>query len=91
MFNKLRQLQKLKSSMSKEEVTGTAAEENIKLHMNGTMDITGIEISESFLQPANKSKIETGLVAAYKDARDAINKTMMDKMKSGDIDMDNLA
>jgi DNA-binding protein YbaB len=73
MFNKLKHIKELKKqgkAMQNELRTvvneGSAAWGKIKVVVNGNRDLVSVKIDESML--TDKTKLETAIVEAYKDA-----------------------
>jgi len=88
MLNKLKQFKDLRSQakkmqgeLEKEIVTVSAAGNNLTLTMNGNMEITGLAIDDSLLDPSKKNKLVEGIKDAHADALKKIQRTMALKMR----------
>ncbi|MFH0857665.1 MAG: YbaB/EbfC family nucleoid-associated protein [Candidatus Magasanikbacteria bacterium] len=88
MLNKLKQFKDLRSQakkmqeeLEKESVTVSAAGNNLTLTMNGNMEITGLAIDDSLLDPSKKNKLVEGIKDAHADALKKIQRTMALKMR----------
>lgn len=91
MFNKLKQIKdlkdkakKLKSKLSEVEVTGKGLGGQISITMNGAQEILNVSIEDAVLKPENKSKVEDGVKAAFKDAHKQVQKKLMSQVGSLD-------
>lgn len=98
MFQKLNQYKDLRkqakdvqSVLSDVTVHADAAGGKVGIVMDGNQKILSIDIDESLLSPDNKSKIETGIKDAIASAMKKVQKEMMMKMKSGDLEMPDLS
>lgn len=98
MFQKLnqykdlrKQAKDLQSVLSDVTVHADAAGGKVGVVMDGNQKIMSIDIDESLLSPDNKSKIENGVKDAIESAMKKVQKEMMLKMKSGDLEMPDLS
>lgn len=82
--NKLKEMQ---NNLSQESIEGTAAWGKIKITMDGTQKITGIDIDPELLSPDKKAKVEDGIKDAFADCLKKIQKVMMSRMKDSDINL----
>ncbi len=89
-LKQIREMMKTKKSLSQEVVVGEAEGGRIKITINGTQAITDLNISDELLSPDNKTRIENGVKAAHKDALRQLQKIMMAKVKSGDLQLPDL-
>ena len=87
MFNKLKQIQELKSqaneikkALSSETVEGSALGGNIKITMDGNQEVQKVEINDDLLN--NKEKLEQGIKDATNDAIKKVQRVMAQKMAS---------
>ena len=93
MFDKMKELMEMKKQADqiKRELDGLIIEytdvRNIKVTINGSQDIKSLEIEESFINPANKKRIETDLMrsinAAIKKSQNAAAQRMKNLMPGG--------
>ncbi len=98
MFQKLKQYKDLRDQskqaqnvLEKETVHADAAGGKIGVVMDGNQKILSIDIDESLLAPENKSKIETGIKDAIESAMKKLQRVMMQKMKSGELEMPDIS
>ncbi len=94
MFQKLKQYKDLRdtaksaqSVLEKETVHADAAGGNIAVVMDGNQKILSIDIDESLLSPENKQKIENGVKEAIENAMKKLQRVMLQKIKSGELEM----
>jgi DNA-binding YbaB/EbfC family protein len=85
MFNKLKQVQELKSkaneikkALSGESAEGSGARGRVKVTMDGNQVVTKVDISDDII--SNKSGLESGMAEATNDAIKKIQKVMAQKM-----------
>lgn len=98
MFQKLKQYKDLRdtakqaqSVLSKETVHADAAGGKIGVVMDGNQKILSIDIDDSLLSPDNKKRIEDGIKEAIENAMKKLQRIMMQKMKSGDLEMPDMS
>jgi len=95
MFSKLKQFKdlrdqgkKLQTMLEGEAVTTTSAGGQIALTMSGSLEISGLAIDASLLNPANKEKIEKGIKEAHGEALKKMQRTIATKMQqSGEFNL----
>lgn len=85
MFNKLKQIQDLRSqaseikkALSGESVEGQGARGAVKITMDGNQVVTKVNINDELL--TNKASLESGITEATNDAIKKIQKVMAQKM-----------
>ncbi|NCN07435.1 YbaB/EbfC family nucleoid-associated protein [Candidatus Falkowbacteria bacterium] len=85
MFNKLKQIQDLKSqanqikkALSDESVEGSGAWGKVKITMDGNQEVKKVEIADEFL--SDKTKLESAILEATNDAIKKVQKVMAQKM-----------
>jgi DNA-binding YbaB/EbfC family protein len=92
MFDKMKQLydmqkqaKQMKKDLESQTVEKSAFGGKLKIAMNGTFEVQSITIDDSFLNPAQKTALETGLAKLITEATDEIGKKSaaqaMDLMK----------
>ena len=86
MFNKLKQIQDLKSqanqiknALSQETVEGQGAWGKVKVTMDGNQEVKKVEIDPEILN--DKEKVENGIKDATNDAIKKVQKVMAQKMQ----------
>jgi DNA-binding YbaB/EbfC family protein len=80
------QLSKAQDTLDQVEVEGAAGGGLVKVKATAKGRVTGIEIDESLLAPAEKQMLEDLIAAAFNDARakaDAVSQQEMGKMTQG--------
>jgi hypothetical protein len=80
------QLSKAQDTLDQVEVEGVAGGGLVKVKATAKGRVTGIEIDESLLAPAEKQMLEDLIAAAFNDARakaDAVSQQEMGKMTQG--------
>lgn len=97
MFQKLKQYKdlrdqskKMKSTLEKETIHADAAGGKIAVVMDGNQTILSIDIDESLMAPQYKSTVEKGVKEAIESAMKKLQRMMLEKMKSGEIQMPDL-
>lgn len=85
MFNKIKQIQELKSqanqiksALSEEQVEGSGARGQVKITMDGNQEVKKVEISDDVLN--NKESLESGIKEATNDAIKKVQRVMAQKM-----------
>lgn len=85
MFNKLKQIQDLKSqanqikkALSEETVEGSGAWGKVKVIMDGNQEVKKIEIADELL--SDKLKLESAVIEATNDAIKKVQRVMAQKM-----------
>ncbi|OGY44714.1 MAG: nucleoid-associated protein, YbaB/EbfC family [Candidatus Buchananbacteria bacterium RIFCSPHIGHO2_02_FULL_40_13] len=85
MFNKLKQIQELKSqanqikkALSAETVEGSGGWGKIKITMDGNQEIKKVEINDELLK--DKVKLESAVLEAANDAIKKVQRVMAQKM-----------
>jgi DNA-binding YbaB/EbfC family protein len=74
MFDKMKELMEMKKQADqiKKELDGLVIEytdvRNVKIVINGSQDIKSVEIEESFINPANKKRLEADVMRAFNGA-----------------------
>lgn len=98
MFQKLNQYKDLRkqakdvqSALSDVTVHADAVGGKVGIVMDGNQKIMSLDIDESLLAPENKEKIEKGVKEAFESASKKLQREMMMKMKSGDLEMPDLS
>jgi DNA-binding YbaB/EbfC family protein len=98
MFQKLKQYKdlrdqskKMKSTLEKETVHADAAGGKIGVVMDGNQTILSINIDESLMKPEHKATVEKGVKEAIEGAMKKLQRLMLEKMKSGEIQMPDLS
>lgn len=98
MFQKLKQYKDLRDTAKKAQnvletvtVHGDAAGGKIGVVMDGNQKIMSIDIDDSLLSPENKSTIEKGIKEAIEKAMKKLQREMMTKMKSGELEMPDMS
>jgi DNA-binding YbaB/EbfC family protein len=97
MFQKLKQYKdlrdqskKMKSTLEKETVHADAAGGKIGVVMDGNQQILSIDIDESLFAPQHKQTVEKGIKEAIEGAMKKLQRLMIEKMKSGEIQLPDL-
>lgn len=98
MFQKLKQYKDLRdtakqaqSVLEQETVHADAAGGKIGVVMDGNQKIISIDIDESLLSPENKEKVENGVKEAIENAMKKLQRIMMQKVKSGELEMPDIS
>jgi len=85
MFNKLKQVQELKSqasqikkALSEETVEGSGGWGKVKIVMDGNQEVQKVEINDEIL--GDKTKVEEGVKEATNDAIKKAQRVMANKM-----------
>ncbi|MCM8785439.1 MAG: YbaB/EbfC family nucleoid-associated protein [Candidatus Omnitrophica bacterium] len=89
IFDNLKQIAQLKQQASQFQkhleskiVEVTSSNNEIKLKINGKMDILDIEISENLLKPENKSYLEKLIKKTFNEAKSKVEKIIATEVKS---------
>lgn len=97
MFDKIKQLKNLrdqamqmKSMLSQEIVTATAAGGRVSLTMNGNQEIINIDINEELLNPNKKDECQNALKEAFEEANKKVQHLMASKLQSSGFDLPGL-
>jgi hypothetical protein len=98
MFQKLNQIKDMRkqakdvqSVLADVTVHADAVGGKVGVVMDGNQKILSIDIDESLLSPENKKKIEDGVKDAIASAMKKLQREMMMKMKSGDLEMPDMS
>ena len=98
MFNKLKQFKDLRSqakqmqnSLAVETIEAQALSGRLQLTMDGNQKVKSIYVDPELLTVDQKSKLEDGIKDLFDNAHSAMQKTMMKKMRAGEIDMPDLS
>lgn len=98
MFQKLKQFKDLRdeakqvqNALSKVTVHGKAAGGNVAVVMDGNQKIMALDIDTSLLAPEHKEKVEKGVKDAIEDALKELQKVMLQKMRSGEMEMPDMS
>lgn len=98
MFQKLKQYKDLRNQSKKaqsvlEDVTvhADAVGGKIAIVMDGNQSILSLDIDESLLQLSHKATIEKGVKEAIESATKKIQRAMLQKVKSGELQMPDLS
>jgi DNA-binding YbaB/EbfC family protein len=98
MFQKLKQYKDLRSQaktvqnqLSEITVHGDSTGKQINVVMDGNQKILSLDIDESLLSPANKTKIEKGIPEAIESAMKKLQREMMAKVQKGELEMPDLS
>lgn len=98
MFQKLKQYKDLRDTAKKaqsvlEEVTvhADAVGGKIGVVMDGNQKILSIDIDESLFTPTKKEEVEKGIKEAIASAMKKLQREMMMKMKSGELEMPDMS
>ncbi len=85
MFNKLKQIQDLKSqasqikkALAEESVEGVGGKDNVKVTMDGNQEVTKVEINDELLN--NKEDLQKAIAEATNDAIKKVQRVMAQKM-----------
>ena len=85
MFNKLKQIQELKSqanqikkALAEETVEGAGGWGKVKIIMDGNQEIKKVEIADELL--TDKAKLESAILEAANDAIKKVQRVMAQKM-----------
>lgn len=89
IFDSLKQITQLKQQaaqfqkmLSSKIVEISSPKNEIKLKINGKMEIIDIEISENILKPENKNYIEKLIKKTFQDAQKEVEKIISNEIKS---------
>jgi hypothetical protein len=98
MFQKLKQYKDLRdtakkaqSVLEKETVHADAVGGKVGVVMDGNQKIVALDIDASLLAPENKEKIEQGVKDAIENAMKKLQRLMLEKMKSGELEMPDIS
>lgn len=85
MFNKLKQIQDLKSqanqikkALAEETVEGSGSWGKVKITMDGNQEVKKVEIADDLL--GDKAKLESAIIEATNDSIKKVQKVMAQKM-----------
>lgn len=85
MFNKLKQIQDLKSqanqikkALAEETVEGSGSWGKVKITMDGNQEVKKVEIADDLL--GDKAKLESAILEATNDSIKKVQKVMAQKM-----------
>jgi DNA-binding YbaB/EbfC family protein len=89
IFDSLKQLSQLKQQalefqkiLASKEVEVGSKNKEIKIKMNGKMELLSIEIDENILKPENKNYIEKLIKKTFEEAQKEIEKIIAKEIKS---------
>jgi DNA-binding YbaB/EbfC family protein len=87
LYKMQKEARDMQKKMKKIVVMGTSKDDLVEVKMDGTNEITSIEMDDSLLTPEMKEKLENDIKQAIKDASKKLQKEMMkdfdlEKMKS---------
>ncbi len=87
LYKMQKEARDMQKKMKKIVVMGTSKDDLVEVKMDGTNEITAINMDDSLLAPEMKEKLENDIKQALKDASKKLQKEMMkdfdlDKMKS---------
>lgn len=89
MFDNLKQMAQLRQQASQFQkmleskvVEVSSPGNEIKLKINGKMDVLNIEISETLLKPENKINLEKLIKKTFNEARSKVEKIIASEIKS---------
>jgi len=82
MFDKMKQIYQMKKMM--EGLTSTEDYKGIKITVNGSMKIIGLEVNDA---ARNSRDLEKNIIKAANNAMKNIQKKLQKEMKSGNIQM----
>ncbi|MCM8803818.1 MAG: YbaB/EbfC family nucleoid-associated protein [Candidatus Omnitrophica bacterium] len=89
IFDNLKQISQLRQQatqfqklLSSKIVEVSSPKNEIKLKINGRMEILNIEISENILKPENKNYIEKLIKKTFQDAQREVEKIIANEIKS---------
>lgn len=98
MFQKLKQYKDLRdtaksaqSVLEKETVHADAVGGKIGIVIDGNQKILSIDIDDSLLTPSEKGTIEKGLKEAIESANKKLQKVMLKKIQSGELQMPDIS
>lgn len=94
MFQKLKQYKDLRSTAKQAQnvlggitVHGKSSSGKVAVVIDGNQDILSLDIDDSILSPNHKEDIQKGVKEALKDATKKLQREMLMKMKSGELEM----
>lgn len=97
VFSKLKQFKdlrdqgkKLQDTLSQESITTESAFGKVKLTMDGTMNLTKVQIDPELLSADKQDKLQTAIKDAHNDALKKIQRTVAMKMQESGFEMPNL-
>lgn len=97
VFSKLKQFKdlrdqgkKLQDTLSQESITTESAFGKVKLTMDGTMNLTKVQIDSELLSADKQDKLQTAIKDAHNDALKKIQRTVAMKMQESGFEMPNL-
>ncbi|HOK55876.1 MAG TPA: YbaB/EbfC family nucleoid-associated protein [bacterium] len=89
IFDNLKQMAQLKQQASQFQkmleskiVEVSSSGNEVKIKINGKMDILSIEISETLLKPENKVNLEKLIKKTFNEARGKVEKIIASELKS---------
>ncbi|PIW36886.1 MAG: hypothetical protein COW24_02920 [Candidatus Kerfeldbacteria bacterium CG15_BIG_FIL_POST_REV_8_21_14_020_45_12] len=98
MFQKLKQYKDLRDTaktaqgvLEKETVHADAVGGLIGVVMDGNQKILSIDIDASLFSPENKTKVEAGVKEAIENAMKKLQRVMLQKIKSGELQMPDMS
>lgn len=98
MLSKLKQFKDLRQQaksvqniLSQETAHGSGAGGKVNVVMDGTQKIMSLDIDNSLLNPAEKKKVEQGVIDALAAANKELQKLMAKKIQSGEMTMPDLS
>jgi len=98
MFNKIKQYRDLRSQaknlqsqLAQETVEATALSDRLKMKMDGNQKVLSVEVDPQLLNPEKKKDMEDGIKDLYDNAQHQFQQIMMQKMRSGNINMPDIS
>lgn len=98
MFNKIKQYRDLRSQakslqsqLAQETVEAQALGGRLKMKMDGNQKVQSVEIDPELLKMEKKKELEDGIKDLYDNAQHQFQQIMMQKMRSGSINMPDIS
>lgn len=82
-----KQADQLKKVLNDEQITGTAADGQVSVTINGNQELLDISIADDLLSPQTKSELQSALKEAWQNTQTQLRQLLAHKMMSGDIQM----
>jgi DNA-binding protein YbaB len=98
MFNKIKQYRDLRNQtknlqnqLSQEIIEAQALSGRLKIKMDGNQKVQSVEVDPELLNSEKKKELEDGLKDLYDNAQHELQQVMMQKMRSGNINLPDIS
>jgi nucleoid-associated protein EbfC len=75
-------MDEMQSRLRETTVLGTAGGDMVRIHLNGQMEVTGVEISEEAVDPSDIPMLQDLVLAAFTDASYKMKEKLKDEFSS---------